>query len=210
MKITPLLIDNNEQYANQQIVDLKNLARLATELIQTYNKMPVISPIELATDAKEFLLSPIKFFDEMILNNCGISFGKTKPDPAAIAALYKIPYSGMVARAQGIRLSPEKLSMLAFDEGSLQVIILPETEDLIREKAKIYLTNEEQISRYDRLKKLSDELNAFCLEYHIPGNEINSIARSLPFVSAVPGKAGQWSLGPNLTLIKNGSRKQVI
>ena len=199
-----VLINLNSDNARQSILEMKNQCRLATELIASYNKMPVVPPIETAGDCLEFLKNPVGFMNEAIINNCGLTFGKAKPDPAAIAAMFRIPSSGITVRAQGIHLSPTQLSMLGFDEGDKTVFLMAEAEEQIFENAKIYLTNEAEIEEYNRLQEVCDSLNELFTRFNISGSDINSAGHSLPFFKAVPGsKAGEgWKLSPDVTFVK--------
>lgn len=202
-----ILIDDNSQRANQEIQELKTMARQATELIASYNRMPVVGPIDLAADAKEFLQNPVAFLDESILNNCGIGFtGKHKPDPAALAAMYRIPYSGIVTRSQGLRLSSDKLALLSFDEGSHEVIVTPEAEDRIREKVKIWLSDPDEIAEYERLKTVCDTLEQLCTDYSLSARDKNQVPQALPFIKCVPSGQG-WILKPAIELMRKHLNK---
>ncbi len=205
---TRILIDDNSQRANQEISELRTMAHQATELIASYNRMPVVGPIELAVDAREFLQNPVAFLDESILNNCGIGFsGKHKPDPAALAAMYRIPYSAIVARSQGVRLSPDKLALLVFDEGSHEVIVTPEAEDQIREKVKIWLSDPEEIAEYTRLKTVCDTLEQLCADYSLSALDKNQVPKALPFIKCVTNGQG-WILKPAIERMRKHLNKQ--
>ena len=201
MKQTRILIDENVQYANRLITEMKQLARLATEAIAFYNRQPMLSPIELTVDAKDFLTDPVEFIDSSIWNNCGIPFTKSRPESSAVAAMFGVNYSGVVTKAKALHLTPDKLALLSFDEGSGEVILPPESETVIREHSKLWLTNPEEIAEYERLKGLCDTLNAVCDRYAVGNTERNQIERAVPFISCVPAGQG-WTLKPNLNAIR--------
>lgn len=198
---TKILIDENVQYANQRITEMKQLARLATEAIALYNRQPMLSPIELTTDAKDFLTDPVEFIDASIWNNCGIPFTKSRPESSAVAAMFGVNYSGVVTKAKALHLTPEKLALLSFNEGSREIILTTEGEATIREQSKLWLTNPEEIAEFERLKGLCDSLNAVCDEYGVSNTERNAIERAVPFISCTPSGQG-WTLKPNLNAIR--------
>jgi hypothetical protein len=201
MKQTRILIDENVQFSNQKIAEMKQLARQATEAIAFYNRQPMLSPIELTLDAKDFLTDPVDFIDSSIWNNCGIPFTKSRPESSAVAAMFGVNYSGVVTKAKALHMTPERLSLLSFDEGSGEVILPLESETVIREQSKLWLTNPEEIAEYERLKGLCDTLNAACDQYGVSNTERNQIERAVPFISCVPSGQG-WTLKPNLNAIR--------
>ncbi len=201
MKQTRILVDENVQYANQRITEMKQLARLATEAIAFYNRQPMLSPIELAVDAKDYLTDPVDFIDSSIWNNCGIPFTKSRPESSAVAAMFGVNYSGVASKAKALHLTPDKLALLSFDEGSQEVVLTAEGEEKIREQSKLWLTNPEEIAEFERLKGLCDSLNAVCDQYGVSNTERNQIERAVPFISCVPSGQG-WTLKPNLNAIR--------
>lgn len=54
MKMKPLLINENAQRAADEIHEHQNRARLMTELVQAYNRLPHLSEIDDAIEARSF------------------------------------------------------------------------------------------------------------------------------------------------------------
>lgn len=207
-KMKPLLINEGTDRANQEIQDHKQRARIMTELIQHYNKLPHLSDIDDAIEAREFLTDPRTYLNEAIFNELGVTWaGKVKPMPEAVATMYGIPYGAIFQRIVGALPHLQNLDRFGFDEGSRTIVLLQSGEDAIREGCRQYLKSEEDIIQYNRLKGVCDQLNELCKEYGLTGLDINTAGRAFPFIVAVPGKPGEgWMLAPNLNLIrhKNG------
>jgi len=211
-KMKPLLINEGTDRANQEIQDHKQRARIMTELIQHYNKLPHLSDIEDAIEAREFLADPRTYLNEAIFNELGVTWsGKVKPVPEAVATMYGIPYGAIFQRIVGALPHLKHLSRFGFDENVGQIYLLPEGEDVIREECRQYLKSEEDIIQYNKLKGVCDQLNELCKEYKLTGMDINTAARTFSFMVAVPGKPGEgWMLAPNVNLIRHKNGQSIL
>jgi hypothetical protein len=205
-KMKPLLIDENSQRAESEIREHKNQARLLSELIQHYNRLPHLGEIDTAVEAREFLSDPLGYLNTCIYNQLatGMFSTKVKPEASKIAELYSIPYPAIMQRINGVRPYLRNLDRFAFDEGNRTLVLLPEGEEAIRAACKIYLTNEAEIEEYNKLKTVAESLNEVFLRFCSTGVDINTAAHALPFLRAVPGsKAGEnWKLMPDVTFVK--------
>ncbi len=204
-----ILISENVDFARQRIDEMKAVAHQATAAVQLFNKQPMLSKIELAADCREFLSDPKKFIDENIWNNCGMTFGKIRPEPSAVAAMFAVNYSGVVTAVRNLQLSPDKLALLSFDEGAGVVTLTPEAEETIREQSKLWLTIPEQIAEYERLKPFADQLNDLCDQFGVTAPDKNGVARHLPFLRATT-EGRTWKLIPNIDYIKSTIEKKKL
>ncbi len=199
-----LLISDNAQRAADEIHEHQNRARLMTELVQAYNRLPHLSEIDNATEARDFLTSPVSYLNESVFNELGVTFnGKVKPDVAQLAALFGIPYAPMLQRINMMSPHLKNLDRFGFDEGSRSLILLTEGEAAIREACKIYLTNEREIELYTRIKEVTDQLNELGEMFGLAAVDLNQVPRALNFISCEVKKGGKgYELLPAVHRIK--------
>lgn len=203
-KMKPLLISDNAQRAAAEIQEHQNRARLMTELVMSYNRLPHLSEIDNATEARDFLTSPVSYLNESIFNELGVTFnGKVKPDVAQLATLYGIPYASIFQRINTSLPHLRNLDRFGFDEGSQSLVLLPEGEEAIKEACKIYLTREAEIELYERVKGLTDNLNEMCERFEIGAIELNQVPKSLSFVACTIKAGGKgYELTPNIDRLR--------
>lgn len=204
MKMKPLLINENAQRAADEIHEHQNRARLMTELVQAYNRLPHLSEIDDAIEAREFLTSPVNYLHESIFNQLGVTFnGKVKPDVAQLATLFGIPYGAIFQRINTTLPHLKNLPFFGFDEGSKSLVLLPEGELQIKENCKIYLTNEREIELYTRIKEVTDQLNELSEMFGLAAVDLNQVPRALNFISCEVKKGGKgYELLPAVNRIK--------
>lgn len=205
MKMKPLLINENAQRAADEIHEHQNRARLMTELVQAYNRLPHLSEIDDAIEAREFLTSPVNYLHESIFNQLGVTFnGKVKPDVAQLATLFGIPYGAIFQRINTTLPHLKNLDRFGFDEGSKSLVLLPEGEEAIKEACKIYLTNEQEIQLYEKVKGVTDQLNEMGEMFGLAAVDLNQVPRALNFISCVVKKGGKgYELVPSVDRIKS-------
>jgi hypothetical protein len=204
MKMKPLLIDENAQRAATEINEHVNRARLMTELVSHYNRLPHLSEIDDAIEARDFLTSPVSYLNESIFNELGVTFnGKVKPDVAQLAALFGIPYASIFQRINTSLPHLTNLDRFGFDEGSKSLVLLPEGTEAIREACKIYLTNEQEIQLYEKVKGVTDQLNEMGEMFGLAAVDLNQVPRALNFISCEVKKGGKgYELLPAVNRIK--------
>jgi len=204
MKMKPLLINENAQRAADEIHEHQNRARLMTELVQAYNRLPHLSEIDDAIEAREFLSCPVNYLHESIFNQLGVTFnGKVKPDVAQLATLFGIPYGAIFQRINTTLPHLKNLDRFGFDEGSKSLVLLPEGEEAIKEACKIYLTNEQEIQLYEKVKGVTDQLNVFAEMFGLGNIDLNMVPKSLSFISCVGKKGKGYELVPSVDRIKS-------
>jgi len=200
----PLLINENAQRAADEIHEHQNRARLMTELVQAYNRLPHLSEIDDAIEAREFLSCPVNYLHESIFNQLGVTFnGKVKPDVAQLATLFGIPYGAIFQRINTTLPHLKNLDRFGFDEGSKSLVLLPEGEEAIKEACKIYLTNEQEIQLYEKVKGVTDQLNVFAEMFGLGNIDLNMVPKSLSFISCVGKKGKGYELVPSVDRIKS-------
>lgn len=202
----PLLINENTQRAADEIHEHQNRARLMTELVQAYNRLPHLGDIDTAIEAREFLSNPVSYLNESIDNELatGTFTGKIRPDASRVAELYGIPYVQMLQRINMMSPHLRNLDRFGFDEGSKSIVLLPEGEEAVREACKIYLTNEQEIELYEKVKVLTDQLNEMGVMFGLGNPEFNMVPKSLSFISCVVKKGGKgYELVPSVDRIKS-------
>ena len=204
MKMKPLLINENAQRAADEIHEHQNRARLMTELVQAYNRLPHLTEIDDAIEAREFLTSPVNYLHESIFNQLGVTFnGRVKPDVAQLATLFGIPYGAIFQRINTTLPHLKNLDRFGFDEGSKSLVLLPEGEEAIKEACKIYLTNEQEIQLYEKVKGVTDQLNVFAEMFGLGNIDLNMVPKSLSFISCVGKKGKGYELVPSVDRIKS-------
>lgn len=204
MKMKPLLINENAQRAADEIHEHQNRARLMTELVQAYNRLPHLSEIDDAIEAREFLSCPVNYLHESIFNQLGVTFnGRVKPDVAQLATLFGIPYGAIFQRINTTLPHLKNLDRFGFDEGSKSLVLLPEGEEAIKEACKIYLTNEQEIQLYEKVKGVTDQLNVFAEMFGLGNIDLNMVPKSLSFISCVGKKGKGYELVPSVDRIKS-------
>ena len=204
-KMKPLLISDGSDRARQQIDEHVNRARLMTELVQAYNRLPHLSKVDDATEAREFLSDPVSYLNESIDNQLatGTFTGKVRPEAAKVAELYSIPYVPMLQRINMMSPHLRNLERFGFDEGSQSLVLLPEGEEAIKEACKIYLTNEREIELYTRIKEVTDQLNELSEMFGLAAVDLNQVPRALNFISCEVKKGGKgYELLPAVNRIK--------
>jgi len=204
-----LLVSENRDAANRRINEMRNAARQASNLIEFYNKGPVLSPIVTAEQAKQFLTSPKEYLDNAVLSQTGVSFGNgnVKPIPGQVAAFFGMPYGLIVNKINECLVHLYDLSAFSFDEGSHQVVITPEAEAKIKEDSKIYLSDPEMIEEYTVVKKLCDDLNGHAEQYNILPHDLNRAASALSLKAAVKASGQGWELIPDVDAIRKHLKK---
>lgn len=209
-KMKPLLISDNAQRAAAEIQEHQNRARLMTELVQAYNRLPHLSEIDNAIEARDFLTSPVSYLNESIFNELGVTFnGKVKPDVAQLAALFGIPYASIFQRINTSLPHLRNLDRFGFDEGSKSLVLLPEGEEQIKESCKIYLTREAEIELYQNIQEVCDKLNALSGLFGLGNIDLNQVPRALNFISCVGKKDGKgYELVPSVDRIKTHITKE--
>jgi len=209
-KMKPLLISDGADRARQEINEHVNRARLMTELVQAYNRLPHLSDIDDATEARDFLTSPVSYLNESIFNELGVTFnGKVKPDVAQLAALFGIPYASIFQRINTSLPHLTNLDRFGFDEGSKSLVLLPEGEEQIKENCKIYLTNEREIQLYEKVKEVTDQLNELSDLFGLGNIDLNQVPRALNFISCVGKRGGRgYELVPSVDRIKTHITKE--
>lgn len=200
-----LLISDNAQRAADEIHEHQNRARLMTELVQAYNRLPHLSEVDDAIEARDFLSNPVSYLNESINNQLAIGTftGKIRPGADRVAELYGIPYSPMLQRINMMSPHLKNLSRFGFDEGSKSLVLLPEGEEEIREACKIYLTNEREIELYTRIKEVTDQLNELGEMFGLAAVDLNQVPRALNFIACEVKKGGKgYELLPAVHRIK--------
>ncbi len=200
----PLLINENAQRAADEIHEHQNRARLMTELVQAYNRLPHLSEIDDAIEAREFLTSPVNYLHESIFNQLGVTFnGKVKPDVAQLATLFGIPYGAIFQRINTTLPHLKNLDRFGFDTSLKSLVLLPEGTEAIREACKIYLTNEQEIQLYEKVKGVTDQLNEMGEMFGLAAVDLNQVPRALNFISCEVKKGGKgYELLPAVNRIK--------
>jgi hypothetical protein len=202
-KMKPLLISDGADRARLELDEHRNRARLMTELVRAYNRLPHLSDIDTAVEAREFLSDPIDYLNTCIDNQLatGIVIGKIRPDASRVAELYGIPYAPMLQRINMMRPHLRNFDRFGFDESARTVVLLPEGEEAIRELCKVYLTNEQEIELYQTINDACDMLNTLCDKFSIPAHDRNPAAVHLNFMQCmVNGRA--WHFVPNVERLR--------
>lgn len=196
-----VLIDQNTKQADIQISEMKNVAMRATALIKDYNSLSVLSNIETAEQAKNFLNAPEAFLNSAVLRDTGFK-SKIQPSPAGIAVLYGIDYERMLDRITNARISGIRLELFSFDESTRTIQLMPESEELIRETAKIYLTDGDEINEYKKVKQLCNDLNDYFARYRIHPSSMNAIPTHTGLRCQVKADGQGWELVPDIASIR--------
>lgn len=206
-----LLISDGSDRARQEINEHVNRARLMTELVQAYNRLPHLSDIDDATEARDFLTSPVSYLNESINNQLAIGTfpGKLRPGADRVAELYGIPYASIFQRINTSLPHLTNLDRFGFDEGSKSLVLLPEGEEQIKESCKVYLTHEAEIELYQNIQEVCDKLNALSGLFGLGNIELNQVPRALNFISCVGKKGGKgYELVPSVDRIKTHITKE--
>jgi hypothetical protein len=206
-----LLISDNAQRAADEIHEHQNRARLMTELVQAYNRLPHLSEVDDAIEAREFLSNPVSYLNESINNQLAIGTfpGKIRPGADRVAELYGIPYVQMLQRINMMSPHLKNLDRFGFDEGAKSLVLLPEGEEAIREACKIYLTNEREIQLYEKVKEVTDQLNELGEMFGLAAVDLNQVPRALNFISCEVKKGGKgYELLPAVHRIKSYLSKE--
>ena len=122
-----LLISEGADRARMELDEHRNRARLMTELIQAYNRLPHLGNIDTAIEARAFLSNPISYLNECIDNQLatGTFTGKIRPDASRVAELYGIPYVPMLQRINMMSPHLRNLDRFGFDEEKIEILLLP-------------------------------------------------------------------------------------
>jgi len=197
-----ILIDSGEKTANVRLSEMKQQAIRMTELIKAFNLQPVIEKIGKTEQAKEFLSDPLKYFEEAIINDCGMTFGKNKPNPEQVASLFNIQYLAVKQKVNSTRINQKDLQYYIFDEASLLIELMPESEDSIRKQCEIYLSNPDDIKEYSRVNKLCQSLNQYFADYSIHPSSMHALEPHLGVRCAIKEGGQGYELKPNIENIK--------
>lgn len=202
-KMKPLLISDGAERAQREIDEHRNRARLMTELIQAYNRLPHLGDIDTAIEAREFLSNPIIYLNTSIDNQLatGTFTGKVRPEAGKVAELYSIPYVPMLQRINMMSPHLRNLDRFGFDEEARTLVLLPEGEEAIRESCKVWLTNEQEIGLYKNIQSVCDSLNSLCDMFENQAFEKNATASNLNFLKCVPQGRG-WTFVPNVERLR--------
>ncbi len=202
-----LLINDNADRANSDIQNLTQHGKAVSETIRFWNSQPALSPLSTAKSVSDFLKDPLDYLDKHVLSDTGVTFGAHKPDPRMIAQMFRIQYDELVRKISTSQARNLNVDLFTFEPDRCEIVLSAEGKEIVRERARIYLTDPDDITQYNRLKGICDQLNGLCKEFNVGNPEINQVSRALPFIVAVPGKPGEgWMLAPNVNLIrhKNG------
>lgn len=201
-----ILITENTERAYQRIQELRNDANNATEFIQFYNKLPVLEKITTEEEAKKLLTSPLNYVDEAIINQSGVKFGKVRPVPGQVAALFGIPYGMILERVRGLRIPPNMLHLYLFDGDTGRLFLPDDAEERVRDEAKIYLSDPDLVEEYNNVNKLCEDLNAYLERYGYGSTDLNAIPSYTGLKCVSKGRG--YKLIPNVELIKRLLRKE--
>lgn len=206
-----LLINDNVDRANSDIQNLTQHGKAVSETIRFWNSQPALSPLSTAKSVSDFLKDPLDYLDKHVLSDTGVTFGAHKPDPRMIAQMFRIQYDELVRKISTSQARNLNVDLFTFEPDGCEIVLSAEGKEIVRERARIYLTDPNDIAQYNKLKGISNQLNELCKEFNVGNPEINQISRALPFFVAVPGKAGEgWSLGPNVNLIRHKNGRTIL
>jgi len=198
---TKVLISDNSEAANQRISELRQTAASYTTLIAAYNSLPVLTNITTAEQAKDFLTDPIKYLDTAVLTDTGFK-SRITPNVSKVGELYGINYGQIQQKIVMTRVNTILIPLFSFDESSLKIELMPESEEKIKEESKIYLSDPKEIEEYNKVKQLCENLNSYFTRYHLDAVSMNQIpsATGLRCVGKRPGPG--YLLIPNIEMIK--------
>jgi len=93
------------------------------------------------------------------------------------------------------------LDRFGFDEEKIEILLLPEGEEAIRESCKVWLTNEQEIDMYKNIQGVCDKLNSLCDMFGSAAFEKNTAAKQLGFLNCVTQGRG-WIFVPNVEQLR--------
>jgi len=201
MKTEKLLVDENKQGAEQRIAELRQTAASYTTLIAAYNALPVLTDITTAEQAKDFLTDPIKYLDTAVLTDTGFK-SRITPNVSKVGELYGINYGQIQQKIVMTRVNTILIPLFSFDESSLKIELMPESEEKIKEESKIYLSDPKEIEEYNKVKQLCNDLISYFTRYHLDAISMNQIpsATGLRCVGKRPGPG--YMLIPSVEMIR--------
>jgi hypothetical protein len=197
-----ILIDENRQYAETKIRELKQQGIAMTELIKVFNLQPVLKKIETSEDAKAFLNSPLDYLNMAVIRDCGMTFGSHKPNPEQVATLFNIKYGAVAQKINQTRPKPSELQWYSFDESTLQIELMPESEEAVREQCKVWLNDPDEIAEYNKVRGLCDSLNEFAERYKLTNSDLNAIPAYTGLKCVVKPDGHGWHLIPSIDNIR--------
>lgn len=194
-----IMIDEGKQRAENRIAQLRQIATQVTGLIRAYNELPVLQDLKTAEEVRAFLIDPKGYFEAAILTDSGFK-SKVTPAPSGIAGLFGIPYDGMMKKITQTRVTQTEIALFSFDEETMKIELMPESEEQIREESKIYLDLEEEIEEYSKVKQLCDDLNSYCERYQIHASSRNFLPAHLGIRCDPEGQ--NWKFKPDIRIIR--------
>ena len=206
-----LLINDNVDRANSDLQNLTQHGKGVSETIRFWNSQPALSPLSTAKSVSDFLKDPLDYLDKHVLSDTGVTFGTHKPDPRMIAQMFRIQYDELVRKISTSQARNLNVDLFKFEPDKCEVVLSDEGKEIVRERARQYLTDPDDVAQYIKLKGVCDQLNELCREYNIGNPEINQVSRALPFIVAVPGKAGEkWGFRPNANYIRHMNGRSIL
>jgi hypothetical protein len=197
-----ILISDHKEIAEKHIQTLKTQAAGMTELIKTYNSLPVLRPIETREQVKEFLEHPVEFLNNAVIKDTGITFSaKAKPLPEQVAAIFGIPHDKFIQQLSRIRIG--NLEYMKFDQESLTIEFDPDCEKTIFEEFKEYARSEEEAAEILKCRELCKGLNEWCDRYGISPSDMNIVADRIGLKCEVKPDGHGWELKEHISFIRN-------
>ena len=143
----------------------------------------------------DFLKDPLTYLDNHVISDTGVTFGAHKPDPRMIGQMFRIQYDELVRLISTSQAKLLNVDLYTFEPTECEIILSEAGKEQIRERAKFYLSDEREISEYNKLSAIADTLNDLCIQYNLHGPDINVIARSMPFLATVSGGRSRLEAG---------------
>ena len=167
MKNDNMLIAENKERAELQIAAYTDKAKKINELLSYYNGLDVVGKITTKKEVFQFLNNPIEYFDNAILQDAGLSFRKSTPNPKKLAEIFNLNYDETIGRIMSTGLSKTIVEMLDYVNGA--IIVKDEIKAQIFEQFKEYTENQAQINAVNLTRDLCNILNDYCTRFELDG-----------------------------------------
>lgn len=202
-----LLINENKDRAESDILNLNQHGKAVSETIRFWNSQPALTPLNTAKSVSDFLKDPLGHLDKHVLSDTGVTFGAHKPDPRMVAQMFRIQYDELVRKISTSQARSLNVDLFTFEPDKCEVVLSEEGKDIVRERARKYLTDPDTIKMYRDIQDVCDKLNALCSTFGIAAFERNAAARQMNFLRCeVEGKS--WRFLPNVERIQDYINRQ--